>query len=106
MCKNKCGRQARYARGFCRTCRSNEPKEKYAEYIPDYSTSEITGVIWHETKPKILGQHKEPSVYTVDIEYKKRGCQQAKSLKKAKKRGELIKNGYDLPDNYCDYFGV
>jgi len=106
MCKNNCGRQARYAWGICRTCRNNKPKEKYVEYIPDYSTGKITGVIWHDKKPQLLGQHKEPSVSTVDIDYKKRECQQEAGLKKAKRRGELIRKGYDLPDNFCDYFGV
>ena len=106
MCNNNCGRQARYEWGVCRICRSNQPKQKYAEYIPDYSTEQVAGVIWHDKKQPLLGQHKEPSVYTVDIDYKKRVNQQVEGLKRAKKRGELIKKGYDLPDNYCDYFGV
>jgi len=106
MCKNNCGRQARYAWGICRTCRNNQPKEKYVEYIPDYSTGKITGVVWHDKKPQLLGQHKERSVYTVDMDYKKRECQQKVKLKKAKRRGQLKKNGSELPDNFCDYFGV
>lgn len=106
MCENDCGRQARYECGVCRTCRTNQPKQKYAEYIPDYSNEKVAGVIWHDKKQPLLGRYKEPSVHTVDIGYKRRVNQQAEGLKRAKKRDELIKQGYDLPDSYCDYFGV